>query len=55
MQQRQEKRSDLASSSQFLMIAVVMAIVLVILAAWHPWSTRQVNGVHRTDVATSHP
>ncbi len=52
---RHRKRTDLASSSQFLMIAVVAAIALLVLAVWHPWATRPVNGVQQSDVATARP
>jgi hypothetical protein len=51
---RQRKKSDLAASSQFLMIAVVAAIALIVLAVWHPWSTRPVNGVPSV-VSTASP
>jgi len=30
-------------------------LALVVLAAWHPWQARQVNGVRQSDVATSRP
>ena len=50
-----ERKTDLVSSSQFLMIAVVAAIALIVLAVWHPWATRPVNGVPQSDVATARP
>ena len=49
------KKSDLASSSQFLMIAVVAAIALIVFAVWRPWATRPVNGVPQSVVATASP
>lgn len=48
-------KSDRVASSQFLMIVIVFALALVVLAAWHPWEVRQVNGVQQSDVATSRP
>lgn len=58
MESRESKervKSDRVASSQFLMIAIVFVIALVVLLAWHPWVVRQVNGVQQTDVATSRP
>lgn len=54
MDSKERKRSDLVSSSQFLMIVVVMAIALIVFAVWHPWATRPVNGVP-TVVSTASP
>jgi len=55
MKDESGKRSDLAASSQFLMIAIVVAITLIVMAAWHPWVVRPANGVPQSDVATARP
>jgi len=55
MNDQAEKKSDLAASSQFLMIALVVAITLIVMAVWHPWVTRPANGVPQSDVATARP
>jgi hypothetical protein len=52
---KQRKKSDLAASSQFLMIAIVTAVMLIVLAVWHPWATQPVNGVPQSVVATASP
>ena len=58
MEPRESKelaKSDRVASSQFLMILVAFVLALVVLLVWHPWAVRQVNGVQKSDVATSHP
>ena len=52
---KQSRKTDRVSSSQFLMIVMVVGIMLVVLAVWHPWVTRTVNGVPNSDVSTARP
>lgn len=54
-EERQREKSDLAASSQFLMIVIAFVVALVVLLVWHPWVTKPVNGVPRSDVATALP
>ena len=49
------RKTDLAASTQFLMIVLSLVVIILVLVLWHPFQTRPIDGVPKSVVATSGP